>query len=62
MMVNNIGEHVPVQFAYNPTPINTDIGIIYAAIVLLGLYIMIIWEVRSPSAINLYNILLAITY
>lgn len=50
MMVNNIGDHVPVQFAYDPTPINTDIGIIYAAMVLLGLYVMIIWEVRPDSA------------
>lgn len=46
MMVNNVGDHVPVQFACDTTPINTDIGIIYAALVLLGLYIMIIWEVK----------------
>lgn len=49
MMVNNIGDHVPVQFAFDPTPINTDIGIIYAAVVLLGLYIMIIWEVSQMT-------------
>lgn len=45
MMTNNIGAHVPVQFAYDPSPIDKSVGIIYATIVLLGLYIMIIWEV-----------------
>lgn len=34
----------PVNFAYDPSPLDKDMGIIYAAIVLLGLYIMIIWE------------------
>uniref|UniRef100_A0A336LQF6 CSON000900 protein n=1 Tax=Culicoides sonorensis TaxID=179676 RepID=A0A336LQF6_CULSO len=45
VMTNNIGVHVPVNFAYDPTPIDKSVGIIYATIVLLGLYIMIIWEV-----------------
>lgn len=45
MMTNNIGVHVPVNFAYDPTPIDQSVGIIYATIVLLGLYVMIIWEV-----------------
>lgn len=47
MMTNNIGDHFPVKFACDPTPIDTDLGIIYASIVLLGLYILIIWEVRT---------------
>lgn len=46
VMTNNIGVHVPVNFAYDPTPIDQSVGIIYATIVLLGLYVMIIWEVR----------------
>lgn len=45
VMTNNIGVHVPVNFAYDPTPIDQSVGIIYATIVLLGLYVMIIWEV-----------------
>ncbi|XP_063700108.1 P protein isoform X2 [Culicoides brevitarsis] len=44
VMTNNIGVHVPVNFAYDPTPIDQSVGIIYATIVLLGLYVMIIWE------------------
>lgn len=44
-----IGSNLPVSFpinlAYDPSPIDKSLGVIYAAIVLLGLYIMIIWEV-----------------
>lgn len=32
-------------FTYDPTPMDVAVGVIYATIVLLGLYIMIIWEV-----------------
>lgn len=37
--------NLPLSFTYDPAPINKDIGVIYAAVVLLGLYIMIVWEV-----------------
>ncbi|XP_055303066.1 P protein isoform X2 [Sitodiplosis mosellana] len=44
-----IGSNLPVSFpinlTYDPSPIDKSLGVIYAAIVLLGLYIMIIWEV-----------------
>lgn len=44
-----IGSNLPVSFpinlAYDATPIDKSLGVIYASIVLLGLYIMIIWEV-----------------
>lgn len=33
-----------VNVAYDPTPIDKDVGIIYAAVVLFGLYVLIIWE------------------
>lgn len=33
-----------MNFAYDPSPLNKDIGVILAAIVLIGLYILIIWE------------------
>lgn len=41
----NIPVSLPVRLAYNLTPIDKTTGVIYAAIVLLGLYIMIIWEI-----------------
>jgi P protein len=33
-----------VNFAYDPSPLDQEMGLIYATIVLLGLYVMIIWE------------------
>lgn len=49
----NFDQSFPVNFAYDPSPLDKDMGIIYAAIVLLGLYIMIIWELvhRTFAAI-----------
>lgn len=49
----NFDASFPVNFAYDPSPLDKDMGIIYAAIVLLGLYIMIIWELvhRTFAAI-----------
>lgn len=43
-LYTNFDASFPVNFAYDPSPLDKDMGIIYAAIVLLGLYIMIIWE------------------
>lgn len=42
---SNLPVSFPIDLAYDPTPIDKDLGVIYAAVVLLGLYIMIIWEV-----------------
>lgn len=44
-MRTNIEDSLPVQIAYDPSPIDKITGVIYASIVLLGLYIMIIWEI-----------------
>lgn len=41
----NIPVHLPLQVAYDPTPIDKTAGVIYGSIVLLGLYILIIWEI-----------------
>lgn len=41
----NIEESLPLQLAYDPSPIDKVTGVIYASIVLLGLYIMIVWEI-----------------
>lgn len=52
-METNFEEDLPLQFAYDDTPIDKQKGVIYAAIVLLGLYAMIIWELvhRTFAAI-----------
>lgn len=44
---------VPLQFAYNDSPIDTSAGVLYAAILLFFLYVMIIWEIvhRTFAAI-----------
>lgn len=42
---SNLPVSFPINLAYDPSPIDKSLGVIYAAIVLLGLYIMIIWEV-----------------
>lgn len=43
-LITNFDATFPVNFAYDPSPLDKEMGIIYATIVLLGLYIMIIWE------------------
>jgi Na+/H+ antiporter NhaD/arsenite permease-like protein len=49
----NFTSNLAINLAYDPSPIDRDIGIIYAAIVLLGLYVLIIWELvhRTFAAI-----------
>jgi P protein len=43
----------PVIFCYDPSPLDKDLGLILAAVVLVGLYILIIWELvhRTFAAI-----------
>jgi hypothetical protein len=41
----NMEANFPLSVGYNLQPINTDFGIIYAGLVLVGLYILIIFEV-----------------
>lgn len=45
MMETNLEISVPVSIGYNLSPIDPTVGIIYATVVLLGLYILIIFEV-----------------
>lgn len=54
----------PVNFSYDPSPLDKDLGLLLAAIVLLGLYILIIWElvhrtfaamIASTMAIGKYS-------
>lgn len=44
-IVSNLPVNIPINLAYDPSPIDKSLGIIYATIILLGLYIMIIWEI-----------------
>uniref|UniRef100_A0A182MMN2 Citrate transporter-like domain-containing protein n=1 Tax=Anopheles culicifacies TaxID=139723 RepID=A0A182MMN2_9DIPT len=52
-MSSNLDGDFPTKFTYDPTPMDTETGVIYAAIVLLGLYVLIIWEIvhRTFAAI-----------
>lgn len=53
MLTTDTASVVPLQFAYDPSPIDKSAGVLYAAILLVGLYIMIIWEIvhRTFAAI-----------
>lgn len=61
-----ISSNLPINFAidlaYDSTPIDKSLGVIYAAIILLGLYIMIIWEIvdRTFAAIAASTLSIAI--
>lgn len=48
-MSSNVEADVPVKFTYDSTPIDKETGVIYAAIVLLGLYVLIIWEIVNRT-------------
>lgn len=52
-MSSNLEADFPTKFTYDPTPMDVEVGVIYAAIVLLGLYVLIIWEIvhRTFAAI-----------
>lgn len=41
----NLEHSFPISIAYDLSPINTDDGILYAAIVLFGLYVLIVFEI-----------------
>ncbi|XP_031621157.1 P protein-like [Contarinia nasturtii] len=41
----NVPINFPINVAFDPSPIDKSLGIIYAAILILCLYIMIIWEI-----------------
>lgn len=61
-MITDLDDNLPLLFAYDPSPIDKDAGVIYAAIVLFGLYVMIIWEVvhRTFAAMVASTLSLAI--
>lgn len=46
----NLVASIPISLSYDLAPINTDDGIIYAALILFGLYFLIISEVRQQHS------------
>lgn len=52
-METNFDSIFPINLAYDSMPIDTKVGVMYAAVILLGLYILIIWEIvhRTFAAI-----------
>lgn len=58
----NLPISFPIDLAYDPTPIDTSSGVMYAGIILLGLYIMIIFELvdRTFAAIVASTLSIAI--
>ncbi|XP_030764311.1 P protein [Sitophilus oryzae] len=59
---SNLKTNLPIAMGYNLSPISTDDGIIYAALVLVGLYILIIFEIihRTLAAMLASTISVAI--
>lgn len=43
-LYTNIDEGISVNLLYDPSPLDKDLGIILATLILLGLYVLIIWE------------------
>lgn len=48
-MRTNLPSSLPVSIVYDFSPINTEDGVVYASVILLGLYALIIFEVRKIS-------------
>lgn len=49
----NLATSFAINFSFDPTPLDKDVGILLATAILLGLYILIIWELvhRTFAAI-----------
>ncbi|VEN62049.1 unnamed protein product [Callosobruchus maculatus] len=58
----NLESNFPVSMGYNLQPINPDDGVIYAALVLLGLYVLIVFDIihRTLAAMLASTMSLAI--
>jgi hypothetical protein len=51
-MKTNMDASFPSAVSFDVSPIDTDSGIIYAAIVLLGLYVLIVLEVSGIAELT----------
>lgn len=43
-MLTELETSFPVNFSYDPSPLDTGVGLLMAAAILIGLYVLIIWE------------------
>lgn len=43
-ILTDLDTSLAINFSFDPTPLDKDVGIIMATIILLGLYVLIIWE------------------
>lgn len=52
-LLTKLDTSFPVNFCYDPSPLDTGVGLIMAATILMGLYVLIIWELvhRTFAAI-----------
>lgn len=52
-MLTELEISLPVNLSYDPSPLDTDVGLLMAAAILMGLYVLIIWELvhRTFAAI-----------
>lgn len=58
----NINQHMAINISYDGSPVNIKIGIIFAVVVLIILYILIIWEIvhRTFAAVSCATLSIAI--
>lgn len=52
-LLTELDTSFPVSLCYDPSPLDKEVGVILATVVLLGLYVLIIWELvhRTFAAI-----------
>lgn len=43
-MLTELDTGFAVNFSYDPSPLDTSVGLMMAAVILMGLYVLIIWE------------------
>lgn len=43
-MLTQLDESLAINLCYDPSPLDTSVGLIMAAAILMGLYVLIIWE------------------
>lgn len=59
-LYTNMPMNFPIDLAYDATPIDKSIGVIYAALLLIGLYVMIIWDIVNRTIAAMFMSTLSI--
>ncbi|XP_058826333.1 P protein-like isoform X2 [Topomyia yanbarensis] len=62
IVTSNIQASMPIAVQYDQSPVNRDVGVIYAAFVLIFLYALIVWEIvhRTFAAVIASTLAIAI--